>query len=84
MWGRDKLMDEPRFVMEWDVPSEPPRFGYGLVIRADGTVPMDADLHSDHKAAIITHLIETGHAFEHTEDGDVKLKSGPLAPTPGE
>ncbi len=60
------------------------KFGFGLVIRADGTVPLDADLHPDHKAAMIASLTQSGHEFEHGRDEEgnhfVTLTSGPMAP----
>lgn len=63
-----------------------PDLSLGIVIRADGSVPFDADLHPDHKAAMIAHLQETGHEFEHQRDDDgnhfLVLTSGPHAPAP--
>jgi len=54
---------------------------FGIIIRADGTVPFDDDLHPDHKRAIIGHLVEMGHELEHHPQGKhVRLKSGPHAP----
>ena len=51
----------------------------GIVIKADGIVPFDADLPKDIKTHLIGHLIETGHTLEHAPDGSyVKLTSGPL------
>ncbi len=56
----------------------------GIIIRADGTVSFDADLHPDHKAAILSHLRDSGHEFEHGHDENgahcVVLTSGPLMP----
>lgn len=56
-----------------------PRYGFGVVIRADGTVPFDDDLHPDHKNAIVTHLIAMGHTLEPHPEG-VRLVAGPHAP----
>lgn len=54
-----------------------------IVIRSDGTVPFDADLHPDHKRAMIGHLVETGHTLHHAEDGShVRITAGPHAPKP--
>ncbi len=65
--------------------ADEPKFGFGIVIRADGTVPFDADLHPDHKAAILSHLRDSGHEFEHAHDDNgnhqVVLTSGPLMPS---
>ena len=51
----------------------------GIVIRADNTVPFDADLDPEVNTHILGHLIETGHTLEHAPDGSHALiKSGPL------
>jgi hypothetical protein len=49
-----------------------------LVIKADGTIPFDAD--HPHKEAILGHLVATGHVIEPQADGTHKLISGPLKP----
>lgn len=41
-----------------------PKFGFGIVIRADGSVPFDDDIHPDHKAHMIAHLVSQGHHVE--------------------
>jgi hypothetical protein len=53
----------------------------GIVIKADGKVPFDPDLHPDHRRAIIGHLSDLGHTLEPAEDGShVRIVSGPLKP----
>jgi hypothetical protein len=42
-------------------------------------VPFDADVAEHHKAAMIGHLVATGHAVEPLPGGHVKLVSGPHA-----
>ena len=49
-----------------------------LVIRPDGTVPIDAG--HPHRHAIIGYLVDTHHELEHLEDGSVRLLSGPHKP----
>jgi hypothetical protein len=41
-----------------------PAFGFGIVIRADGSVPFDDDVHPDHRAHMIAHLVGLGHHVE--------------------
>ncbi len=38
--------------------------GVGIVIRADGSVPFDDDVHPDHRAQMIAHLVGMGHHVE--------------------
>ncbi len=57
------------------------KFGYGLVIRADGTVPFDDELHADHKHAMIGHLVAQGHSVKMDEDGAVRIENW-TPPTP--
>jgi hypothetical protein len=38
--------------------------GFGIVIRADGSVPFEDDVHPDHKAHMIAHLVSQGHHCE--------------------
>jgi hypothetical protein len=47
-----------------------------IVVRADGTVPFDDDLHPDHKAWMIGQLVEAGHSVQVDPDtGLVKIQN---------
>ena len=35
----------------------------GVVIRKDGTVPFDDDVHPEVRAAVIAHLVDKGHVL---------------------
>lgn len=53
----------------------------GVVVRPDGSVPFDADVHPTVKKAILQHLVDTGHHIEPIAGTPhYKLRSGPLAP----
>lgn len=47
----------------------------GIVVRKDGTVPFDADVHPDVKAHILAHLVGRGHhVVFHAETGTHHIK----------
>ena len=50
----------------------------GLVIRPDGTVPIDPG--HPHRHTIVGYLVNTGHEIEHLEGGSVRILSGPHKP----
>lgn len=54
---------------------------FGIVIRADGTVPFDAEVSEEHKVAILGHLVNTGHILDKCPvTGHHRIASGPLKP----
>ena len=46
-----------------------------IVVRRDGTVPFDDDLHPDHKAWMIGQLVEAGHNVKVGENGTVQIQN---------
>lgn len=47
----------------------------GVVIRRDGTVPFDDDVHPAVKAAIHQHLLDEGHTVSEIEGGHLKVEN---------
>lgn len=47
----------------------------GVVIRRDGTVPFDDDVHPAVKAAIRQHLEDEGHELTELEGGHLKIEN---------
>jgi hypothetical protein len=50
---------------------EPTKQAFGMVIRADGTIPWDDDpnRHPGHKGAVLQDLVERGHTVTQTPEG---------------
>lgn len=46
---------------------------YGIIVRADGTVPFDEDLPSVHKERILGKLVSAGHTVTLQPDGTHKI-----------
>lgn len=53
----------------------------GIVIRADGSVPMDADVPEGHEVAMIEALVEAGHDVRWNTDDGYRI-DGWQPPTP--
>lgn len=72
--------------------ADDPKFGFGIVIRPDGTIPFDppvyddagnhvGGVHPDHKRQMLGYLVEQGNSIEHhRETGHAKILSGPHHP----
>jgi hypothetical protein len=41
---------------------------FAVVIRADGSVPFDNDVHPDHRKTILGHLVAAGHNVQVNQD----------------
>lgn len=55
--------------------SEPAKAMVGVVIRKDGTVPFDDDVHPEVRAAILEHLEKEGHKVSDVKGtAHVKIK----------
>lgn len=46
---------------------------FAVVVKADGSVPFDKDVHPDHKRHMIGMLVEAGHAVKTRDDGSVYI-----------
>lgn len=48
---------------------EPTQQHFAVVIKADGSIPFESDVHPAHKAAMLGHLTMQGHAVKRRDDG---------------
>lgn len=46
---------------------------YGIIIRADGTVPFDTEVDDGHKQAMLGHLVAAGLTVQKQPDGSYKI-----------